>query len=142
MKRLGLILLMLLTGCTQAQPELRETKEVQTSIPYSDEEFKTVEDGILCVNEMQHQPANTYDLILMDIQMPNMDGYKATDCIRHLSQPEKVNIPIIAMSANAFEEDKKKAFDVKMNDYITKPIDFQKMEVVLKHVLSKKDPLS
>ena len=105
-------------------------------------EVKTVEDGILCVNEMQHQPTNTYDLILMDIQMPNMDGYKATDCIRHLSQLEKANIPIIAMSANAFEEDKKKAFDVKMNDYITKPIDFQKMEVVLKHVLSKKDPLS
>ena len=105
-------------------------------------EVKTVEDGILCVNEMQHQPANTYDLILMDIQMPNMDGYKAADCIRHLSQPERANIPIIAKSANAFEEDKKKAFDVKMNDYITKPIDFQKMEVVLKHVLSKKDPLS
>ena len=105
-------------------------------------EVKAVEDGILCVNEMQHQLANTYDLILMDIQMPNMDGYKATDCIRHLSQPEKANIPIIAMSANAFEEDKKKAFDVKMNDYITKPIDFQKMEEVLKHILSKKDPLS
>ena len=105
-------------------------------------EVKAVEDGILCVNEMQHQPANTYDLILMDIQMPNMDGYKATDCIRHLSQLEKANIPIIAMSANAFEEDKKKAFDVKMNDYITKPIDFQKMEEVLKHILSKKDPLS
>ena len=105
-------------------------------------EVKAVEDGILCVNEMQHQPANTYDLILMDIQMPNMDGYKATDCIRHLSQLEKANIPIIAMSANAFEEDKKKAFDVKMNDYITKPIDFQKMEEVLKHILSKKDSLS
>lgn len=103
---------------------------------------KAVEDGILWVNEMQHQPANTYDLILMDIQIPNMDGYKANDCIRHLSQLEKANIPIIAMSANTFEEDKKKAFDVKMNDYITKPIDFQKMEVVLKHVLSKKDPLS
>ncbi len=103
---------------------------------------KAVEDGILCVNEMQHQLANTFDLILMDIQIPNMDGYKATDCIRHLLQPEKANIPIIAISANTFEEDKKKAFDVKMNDYITKPIDFQKMEVVLKHVLSKKDPLS
>ena len=100
-------------------------------------EVKAVEDGILCVNEIQHQPANAYDLILMDIQMPNMDGYKATHCIRHLSQPEKANIPIIAMSANAFEEDKKKAFDVKMNDYITKPIDFQKMEQVLKHILSK-----
>lgn len=100
-------------------------------------EVKVVEDGILCVNEIQHQPANTYDLILMDIQMPNMDGYKATHCIRRLLQPEKANIPIIAMSANAFEEDKKKAFDVKMNDYITKPIDFQKMEEVLKHILSK-----
>ena len=100
-------------------------------------EVKAVEDGIFCVNEIQHQPANTYDLILMDIQMPNMDGYKATDCIRHLSQLEKANIPIIAMSANAFEEDKKKAFDVKMNDYITKPIDFQKMEQVLRHILSK-----
>lgn len=100
-------------------------------------EVKVVEDGIFCVNEIQHQPANTYDLILMDIQMPNMDGYKATHCIRRLSQPEKANIPIIAMSANAFEEDKKKAFDVKMNDYLTKPIDFQKMEQVLKHILSK-----
>lgn len=73
--------------------------------------------------------------------MPNMDGYKATHCIRRLLQPEKANIPIIAMSANAFEEDKKKAFDVKMNDYITKPIDFQKMEEVLKNILCKKDPL-
>lgn len=105
-------------------------------------EVKAVEDGILCVNEIQHQPCHTYDLILMDIQMPNMDGYKATHCIRHLSQPEKANIPIIAMSANAFEEGKKKAFDVKMNDYITKPIDFQKMEEVLKNILCKKDPLS
>lgn len=104
-------------------------------------EVKVVEDGILCVNEIQRQPANTYDLILMDIQMPNMDDYKATHCIRHLSQFEKANIPIIAMSANAFEEDKKKAFDAKMNDYITKPIDFQKMEVVLKYILSKQNPL-
>lgn len=104
-------------------------------------EVKVVEDGILCVNEIQRQPANTYDLILMDIQMLNMDGYKATHCIRHLSQFEKANIPIIAMSANAFEEDKKKAFDAKMNDYITKPIDFQKMEVVLKYILSKQNPL-
>ena len=104
-------------------------------------EVKVVEDGILCVNEIQRQPANTYDLILMDIQMPNMDGYKATHCIRHLSQFEKANIPIIAMSANAFEEDKQKAYDAKMNDYITKPIDFQKMEVVLKYILSKQNPL-
>ena len=98
-----------------------------------------VSDGVACVKQVKEKE---YDVVLMDIQMPNMDGYKATHCIRHLSQPEKANIPIIAMSANAFEEDKKKAFDVKMNDYITKPIDFQKMEEVLKHILSKKDPLS
>ena len=99
-------------------------------------------DGLEAVMMVKENAVDCFDCILMDIQMPNMDGYKATDCIRHLSQPEKANIPIIAMSANAFEEDKKKAFDVKMNDYITKPIDFQKMEEVLKHVLSKKDPLS
>ena len=101
-----------------------------------------VKNGIECVNKVIENPVGTYDVILMDIQMPKMDGYKATHVIRRLSSSEKANIPIIAMSANAFEEDKKKAFDVKMNDYITKPIDFQKMEEVLKHVLSKKDPLS
>ena len=89
---------------------------------------KTVEDGILCVNEMQHQLANTFDLILMDIQIPNMDGYKATDCIRHLSQPEKANIPIITMSANAFEEDKKMAMEAGMNGHISKPIDVNALE--------------
>ena len=99
-------------------------------------------DGLEAVKKVREAPEHYFDLILMDVQMPHMDGYKATDCIRHLSQPEKANIPIIAMSANAFEEDKKKAFDIKMNDYITKPIDFQKMEEVLKHVLSKKNPLS
>ena len=100
-------------------------------------EVKDVEDGILCVNEMQHQPANTYDLILMDIQMPNMDGYKATDCIRHLSQPEKANIPIIAMSANAFEEDKKKAIDAGMDGHIAKPINIEDLFVVLTDIMNK-----
>ena len=100
-------------------------------------EVKAVEDGILCVNEMQHQPANTYDLILMDIQMPNMDGYKATDCIRHLSQPEKANIPIIAMSANAFEEDKKKAIDAGMDGHIAKPINIEDLFVVLTDIINK-----
>ena len=80
---------------------------------------------------------NIYYMLSYAFQSLRQDGYKATHCIRRLSQPEKANIPIIAMSANAFEEDKKKAFDVKMNDYITKPIDFQKMEQVLKHILSK-----
>ena len=101
-----------------------------------------VKNGIECVNKVIENPCGTYDVILMDIQMPKMDGYKATCEIRNLHDKSKSCIPIVALTANAFEEDKKKAFDVKMNDYITKPIDFQKMEEVLKHILSKKDPLS
>ena len=67
-----------------------------------------VEDGIQCVHRIEQSPAGTYDLILMDIQMPNMDGYRATEMIRGLSDKNKANIPIIAMTANAFEEDSKK----------------------------------
>ena len=63
-----------------------------------------VEDGVQCVSRIEQKPAGTYDLILMDIQMPNMDGYKATEVIRDLADKSKANIPIIAMTANAFEE--------------------------------------
>ena len=63
-----------------------------------------------------------YDLILMDIQMPNMDGYKATQTIRRFEDREKAEIPIIAMTANAFEEDRKNAIDAGMNGHIAKPI--------------------
>ena len=63
-----------------------------------------VEDGIQCVNRIEQMPAGTYDMILMDIQMPNMDGYKANQCIRRLDDKKKAEIPIIAMTANAFAE--------------------------------------
>ena len=81
--------------------------------------------------------SGTYDLILMDIQMPNMDGYQATQCIRHLNDKKKAEIPIIAMTANAFEEDKKRAFDAGMNEYIAKPIDIEKLRVAILSVLNK-----
>ncbi len=75
-----------------------------------------------------------YDLVLMDIQMPVMDGYAATRLIRELEDPRLGNIPIIAMTANAFEEDKEKAMKTGMNGYLAKPIDVEKMEEVLRGV--------
>ena len=81
--------------------------------------------------------SGTYDLILMDIQMPNMDGYQATQCIRHLNDKKKAEIPIIAMTANAFEEDKKRAFDAGMNEHIANPIDIEKLRVAILSVLNK-----
>ena len=94
-----------------------------------------VEDGINCVNKMEKMPTGTYDLILMDIQMPKMDGYKATEAIRRLSDKTKANIPIVAMTANAFEEDRKMALSKGMNDHIAKPIDVEKVEAVLSSTL-------
>ena len=82
-----------------------------------------VEDGIQCVNKITKMPAGTYDMILMDIQMPKMNGYKATQTIRHLPDKDKACIPIIAMTANAFAEDRQKAISMGMNDHVAKPID-------------------
>ena len=94
-----------------------------------------VEDGIQCVAKMEQEPAGTYDLILMDIQMPNMDGYKATEVIRGLADKSKATIPIIAMTANAFEEDRKKAFAKGMNGHIVKPVDAEKVKKTILSVL-------
>ena len=90
-----------------------------------------IEDGIQRVARMEQKPAGTYDLILMDIQMPNMDGYKATQAIRRLEDKKKAGIPIIAMTANAFEEDRKKAFEKGMNGHIAKPVDAEKLKKTL-----------
>ena len=85
------------------------------------------EDGIQCVNKIERMPAGTYDMILMDIQMPKMDGYKATQAIRHLPDKDKACIPIVAMTANAFEEDKREAIAAGMNGHIAKPIEVDKL---------------
>ena len=92
-----------------------------------------VNDGIACVKKVKE---NKYDLILMDIQMPNMDGYQATQKIRELS-----DIPIVAMTANAFEEDKQKALSIGMNGHIAKPIDMDKVILTLSRVLTFKCPV-
>ena len=95
-----------------------------------------VTDGMKCISTLQEKPEGYYDVILMDIQMPNMDGYKAAKLIRHL-QNTKADIPIIAMTANAFDEDKQKALDAGMNAHISKPIDikilFQTLEQILRN---------
>ena len=100
-----------------------------------------VEDGIQCVNKIEKMPAGTYDMILMDIQMPKMNGYKATQAIRRLPDKDKAYIPIIAMTANAFAEDRKKAFDAGMNGHIAKPIDIEKLGAVILSVLNKQENL-
>lgn len=93
-------------------------------------------DGLECVSKVIQKPIGTYDFILMDIQMPNMNGYLATQKIRAI--PEKNTIPIIAMSANAFDEDKKKALNVGMDGYISKPIDMEKLQSQIIEILKEK----
>ena len=100
--------------------------------------IERVEDGIQCVNRIEKMPADTYDMILMDIQMPKMDGYKATQAIRNLPDKDKACIPIIAMTANAFEEDKRNAFAAGMNGHIAKPIQVDKLLSILSEVIREK----
>ena len=84
--------------------------------------IERVENGIQCVNRILKMPAGTYDMIFMDIQMPQMDGYKATQTIRNLPDKDKACIPIIAMTANAFAEDKRKTMEAGMNAHLSKPL--------------------
>ena len=93
-----------------------------------------VEDGTDAVARMNEAAEDEYDLILMDIQMPKMDGYTATREIRTLSSNKKANIPIVAMTANAFEEDRQKAFKAGMNAHIAKPIDIEFLEKTLQRI--------
>ena len=82
-------------------------------------------------------PVGTYDMILMDIQMPKMDGYKATQAIRRLPDKNKACIPIIAMTANAFEEDKRDAIEAGMNGHVAKPIQVDKLLSTLVEITMK-----
>ena len=94
-----------------------------------------VEDETDAVERMNEVDDDRYDLIFMDIQMPKMDGYMTTREIRTLKNNKKANIPIVAMTANAFEEDKEKSFKAGMNAHITKPIDIKIILAVLDQVL-------
>lgn len=77
--------------------------------------------------------ADYYDLVLMDIQMPNMDGYKATQLIRQLPDKKKTRLPVIAMTANAFEEDKRNALAAGMDGFLSKPIVIEELIHILQN---------
>lgn len=95
----------------------------------------TANDGSVAVEQMKKMPAGTYDLILMDVQMPIMNGYQATRAIRALDDPAKAATPIVAMTANAFDEDRKEAMESGMNGYVPKPIDIGRLMNTLKDIL-------
>ena len=96
------------------------------------------EDGLKCVEMIDKAPAGYYDLVLMDIQMPRMNGYEATRIIRKMEDREKANITILAMTANAFEEDKREALEAGMNAHLSKPIEVDKLIKTLKRSLNSR----
>ncbi len=99
----------------------------------------TAADGTEAVDVIHKAPEDKYDLVFMDIQMPKMDGYMATREIRTLQNNKKANIPIVAMTANAFEEDKKKSFEAGMNGHIAKPISIEEIAKVLDGIFATKE---
>ena len=101
--------------------EIAETVLVEAGI-----EVKRVEDGLQCIEELKKMPEKYYDVILMDVQMPNMDGYTATQRIRDLDD-SRAEIPIIAMTANAYDEDRRKAQEAGMDGFLAKPLDVDEM---------------
>ena len=96
-----------------------------------------VEDGSACLNRLRQVEVGYYQVILMDIQMPKMNGYEATKRIRELPVSGMAHIPIIAMTANAFSDDQKRALDVGMNGFITKPIDVDRMLRTIQQTLQR-----
>ena len=111
----------LLAEDNELNAEIAETVLVEAGI-----EVKRVEDGLQCIEELKKMPENYYDVILMDVQMPNMDGYTATQRIRDLDD-SRAEIPIIAMTANAYDEDRRKAQEAGMDGFLAKPLDVDEM---------------
>ncbi len=93
------------------------------------------DDGSIAVDKVKNAKPGWYDLVLMDIQMPIMNGYEAAKKIRELDNKELSGIPIIAMTANAFDEDRKAAFDAGMDGHIAKPIDIPKLMELIRDIL-------
>lgn len=103
---------------------------------------ETAGDGSIAVEKLRQAGPGYYDLILMDIQMPYMDGYMATQTIRKMEDSRLANIPIVAMTANAFEQDRRKALDMGMNEYMAKPFDLSRLLEILQNNLFKEENFS
>ncbi|MEE1517780.1 MAG: response regulator [Lachnospiraceae bacterium] len=99
-------------------------------------EVEQADDGNTAIEKLFDAEEDYYDLVFMDIQMPNMNGYEAARQIRKLSNKKKAQIPIIAMTANAFEEDRDKSYRSGMNEHIAKPVDIEKVLEIVKKVYS------
>ena len=98
------------------------------------------QNGQQALDLVREQPANAFDLILMDIHMPEMNGYEATEAIRNLADPAKAALPIIAMTADAFEEDVQKCIAAGMNGHIAKPIEYSLLFETLRRYQPDKQP--
>ncbi len=105
-------------------------------------EVEEAGDGSIVVEKLRGSEPGYYDVVLMDIQMPVMDGYKATRAIRSLADPKLAAVPIIAMTANAFEEDRQAALDCGMDGHLAKPLDLERLFLVLEEAIRghRKDP--
>lgn len=98
-------------------------------------ELEWAEDGQICFDKFSASSKGYYDAILMDIRMPHMTGYESTRAIRASSHPDALSIPIIAMSADAFQDDVKKCLECGMNAHVAKPIDIVELSRVLKRYM-------
>lgn len=119
----------LLAEDNELNAEIAETVLEETGI-----KVKHVEDGIQCIEELKKMPEKYYDVILMDVQMPNMDGYTATQRIRDLDD-SRAEIPIIAMTANDYDEDRRKAQEAGMDGFLAKPLDVDEMMRLLAQII-------
>ena len=126
------------TACSIEQATLRIGKCLRR-LRQNDDAGRLIEiaeDGEVAVRKMEENPADYYDIVLMDIQMPNMDGYTAAGKIRAMEDPQKAKIPIIAVTANAFEEDRKIALEAGMNGHLAKPYDIPMMMETIANLLN------
>ena len=111
----------------------------EIAITLLEDEGFTVEyavNGCEAVEKIMDAPSGHYQLVLMDVQMPVMNGYEATKAIRRLNDPTRAQVPILAMTADAFEEDRQKALRSGMNGHLTKPVEIDKLFKALDELLS------